>query len=55
MYQVIENIIAHSWQSSYNGDQQYIYYICGALIVIFSMVFVDLVYRVFSHFWSGGK
>ena len=55
MYQVIQNIINHEWLSNYNGDQQYIYYICGALIVIFSMVFIDLVYRVFSHFWSGGR
>lgn len=51
MYDLIEAIISHSWQSNYTGDQQYIYYICGALIIIFAVVFVDLIYRVFSHFW----
>ena len=55
MYSVIESIIGHTWQSNYTSDQQYIYYIAGALIVIFSVVFVDLIYRVFTHFWRGGK
>lgn len=51
MYDLIEAIISHSWQSNYTSDQQYIYYICGALIILFAVVFVDLIYRVFSHFW----
>lgn len=51
MFDIIQNIIAHTWESNYSGDQSYIYYICGALIVIFSCVFIDLTYRVFSHFW----
>lgn len=51
MYGLIQDIIDHAWQSSYNGDQQYIYYIAGALIIILVVVFVDLVYRLFSHFW----
>ncbi len=51
MFDIIRDIIAHTWESNYNGDQSYIYYICGALIVVFSCVFIDLVYRVFSHFW----
>lgn len=55
MYDIVENIIAHAWQSNYSSDQQYIYYICGALIVIFSGVFIDLIYRIFSHFWSGRR
>lgn len=55
MYDVIDNIISHTWESQYSSDQQYIYYICGALIVIFSVVFIDLVYRVFSHFWRGKR
>ena len=52
MYQIIEQIINHSWTT---GDslQQYIYYICGALIIVLTAVFVDMVYRVFSHFWRG--
>ena len=55
MYDIVHNIINHTWQSNYTSDQQYIYYICGALIIIFTVVFVDLVYRVFSHFWSGRR
>lgn len=55
MYAIIDNIISHSWESNYSSDQQYIYYMCGALIVIFSVVFIDLVYRVFSHFWRGKR
>lgn len=52
MYDIIYNIIAHDWTTG-SSDQQYIYYICGALIVLFSMVFVDLFYRLFSHCWRG--
>lgn len=55
MYDIIDSIIAHTWQSNYTSDQQYIYYMCGCLIVIFTVVFIDLVYRVFSHFWRGKR
>lgn len=51
MYDIVEAIIGHSWESNYTSDQQYIYYICGALIILFSCVFVDLIYRIFRHFW----
>lgn len=51
MYDLISNIIDHSWISTNAGEQQYIYYICGALIIILTVVFIDLIYRVFSHFW----
>lgn len=50
MYDVIEQIISHSWQSNYSGDQQYIYYIAGALIVILTVAFVDLVKITFRQF-----
>lgn len=52
MYQIIEQIINHSWTTG-DSSQQYIYYICGALIIVLTAVFVDMVYRVFSHFWRG--
>ena len=55
MYDIISGIINHTWQSNYSGDQQYIYYIAGALILILTAVFIDLIYRVFSHFWNGGR
>ena len=51
MYDLISNIIGHSWISQNAGEQQYIYYIAGALIIILTVVFIDMVYRVFSHFW----
>lgn len=51
MYDIISSIIDHSWATNYTSDQQYIYYICGSLIVILTVVIVDMVYRVFSHFW----
>lgn len=52
MYDVIQNIINHTWQSNYSSDQQYIYYIAGTLIVIITVVIIDLVYRIFGHFWK---
>ncbi len=52
MYDIISNIIDHTWITSGAGEQQYIYYICGCLIVIFTVVITDLIYRVFSHFWK---
>lgn len=50
MYDVISNIINHVYGSGDRGEQ-YIYYICGALIIIFTITFVDLLYRVFRHLW----
>lgn len=50
MYDIVSGIINHDWYSG-SSEQQYIYYICGSLIIIFSCVVIDLIYRVFSHFW----
>lgn len=55
MFDIVSEIIDHVYESQYSGDQQYIYYICGALIIILTVVTIDLVYRVFSHFWRSGK
>lgn len=51
MYDVIADIISHNWQSNYSSDQQYIYYICGALIVVLTAVILDFIFRMFSSFW----
>lgn len=51
MYDIIYEIIGHAWQSNYTSDQQYIYYIAGAVIILLTVVFVDMIYRTFSHFW----
>lgn len=45
MYDIVESIIGHEWVSNYSGDQQYIYYVCCCLIVLFSVTFIDLIYR----------
>lgn len=51
MYDIIYNMIGHAWSTG-SSEQQYIYYICGALIVILTVVFIDMVYRVFRSFWG---
>lgn len=53
MYEIIEQIIDHDWVSNYSGDQQYIYYIVGALIVLLVVVIVDLIKDIFSGFFRG--
>lgn len=49
MYDIIAQIISHTWETS-NSAQQYIFYICGALIIVFSAVFLDMVVRIFFRF-----
>lgn len=51
LYDIITNIIGHTWQTNYGGDQQYIYYIAGALIILFAIQGVDMIYKTFAHFW----
>ena len=51
MYDLISAIIGHGWNTTNSSEQQIIYYICGAVIVMVVAVFVDLLYRLFSHFW----
>lgn len=54
MYNIIFDIIDHVWQTgtNYNStEQQLIYYICGSLIIVGFAVLIDLLYRVFRHFW----
>lgn len=50
MYDLIAQIINHIYSTNYSGDQQYIYYICGALILLFCVTLVDMVYRIFHGF-----
>lgn len=50
MYEIIRQIINHTWVTN-DSMQQYIVYICGALIIVLTAVFIDLVFRVFRHFW----
>lgn len=49
MYDIVKNIISYHGSSS-NIDS-YIIYISCALVLILTIVFIDMVYRVFSSFW----
>lgn len=54
MYDVIHGILDHVWQTgtNYNStEQQTIYYICGAVLIIGFICLIDVLYRVFRHFW----
>lgn len=48
MYDIISDIISHEWITNYSGEQQYIYYICSAIIVLFFVIMIDLFYRLIS-------
>lgn len=52
MYDIIEMLIDHNWATG-DSSQSYIFYIAGALIIVLVAVFIDMIYRVFSHFWRG--
>ena len=54
MYDLIYQIIDHAYTAG-DSMQQYITYCCCCLIIIYSVVFIDLIFRIFSHFWRGGK
>lgn len=49
MYQIIEQIISHAWETQ-NSAQQYIYYTCCALILVLTAVFIDMVVRILFRF-----
>lgn len=51
MYEIISAIIDHDWVSTSQGDQQYIYYTCAALIIILVVAFIDMIKQFFSNFW----
>lgn len=43
MYEIVSGILDHAWINNYTSDQQIIYYICGALIIVFSVAFIDAI------------
>lgn len=53
MYDIISNIINHNWSTGTN-DQSYIYYICGSLILILTVTFIDLFYRLIRGIFRKG-
>ena len=54
MYDIISNIIDHNWITQGAGEQQYIYYIASALIVIFTVTIIDLFYRLVRSIFRKG-
>ena len=54
MYDIIQQIINHTFQGNTGyGDQQYIYYVCCALIPILAVVFIDCIRGIFRGFFRG--
>ena len=53
MYNLISNIIDHNWITQGSGEQQYIYYICCAIIPLLTVVFIDFIKDIFSGFFRG--
>lgn len=53
MYDVIEELINHNWQSNYTSDQQYIYYIAGTVIIILTVYILDLIKTIIKS--AAGK
>lgn len=57
MYDILSNIIDHAWESGtgYNTTEQQIYfYIAGALIIILTVTFIDLLYRFIRSIFNKG-
>lgn len=57
MYDIVKDIISHTWDTSNysSSEQQIVYYICGALIIIFSTTFIDLIYRLIRGICRKGE
>lgn len=55
MYDLIESLINHVWISQGAGEQQYIYYICGAIIPVLVVTFIDLIYRLIRSIMRKGE
>lgn len=50
MFKIVQNIIGYTSSSGYNSDST-ILYICGSLVILLTIMFIDLIYRVFRNFW----
>lgn len=47
LYSIISDLI----NAPATNAQQYIYYICGAIVVVLLVISTDLIYRVLRGFW----
>lgn len=50
MYDIINEIIGHTWVSNYTGEQQYIMHTACALVPILVVAFIDTIKSVFGAF-----
>lgn len=50
MYDVISEIINHTFEAGSSGEEM-IGFVCAAVIIVLTAVFVDMVYQTFSRFW----
>lgn len=50
MYDIINDVISHTWVSNYSGEQAYVYSICGVLCVLFIAHFADFVRWIMDMF-----
>lgn len=48
MYNIVQQLINHTWNAGTTGDQQYIYYIVGALICCGFVAFIDVIFGFFG-------
>lgn len=55
LYTIIEALISYTGDATTfgNTERQIIMGVSGALILLITVTLVDLLYRVFSHFWRG--
>jgi hypothetical protein len=49
MYNLIKQIIDHTMSSNYSYEEQYIYFICGALVVLICLMFFDSLRTLFRR------
>ena len=54
MYDLIKQIISHTWDTQLNAEQQYIYYISGALILILTVWLLDSITRLIINIGRKG-
>ena len=53
MYDLIDQIINHNWVTQGANEQQYLYFVCGAMILILTVSFIDVIRDIFSGFFRG--
>ena len=55
MYDVINEIINHTWIQQGANEQQYVYMIVGVIICLLTVTSIDLLYRVFNSIFKGRR